>query len=129
MKPMIIAMPYDATKFSLVEIFLNNSGKTSSTKTIGLISSLVCMMLFIILVIFYMFNVKESAVILLFIDKIITIFGISAGLMGIKSISSSISHNKIDVEGQPMFPQDTTPKTKQRRKTVEPDSETVETDS
>ena len=122
---MTFAMPYDATKFSLVEIFLNNSGKTSSTKTIGLISSLVCMLLFVVLVIFYMFNVKESAVILLFIDKIITVFGISAGLMGIKSISSSIGANKVNVTA-PEFPQEQQT-TKKRKKTVEP--EAIQTES
>jgi len=118
-------MPFDATKFSLVEIFLNNSGKTSSTKTIGLISSLVCMLLFVVLVVFYMFNVKESAVILLFIDKIITVFGISAGLMGIKSISSSIGANKVNVTG-PEFPQEQQT-SKKRKKTAEP--EAIQTES
>ena len=45
-----------------------------------------------------MFNIPESGVILSFIDKIITIFGIAAGLMGIKSISSSIGANKTIIE-------------------------------
>ena len=89
---------FDTTKFSWVEIFLNTNGKTSSTKLIGLLTAMICLLLFVIMVVFYMFNIPESGVILSFIDKIITIFGIAAGLMGIKSISSSIGANKTIIE-------------------------------
>ena len=89
---------FDATKFSWVEVFLNTNGKTSSTKLIGLLTAMICLLLFVIMVVFYMFNIQESGIILLFIDKIITIFGIAAGLMGIKSISSSIGTNKTIIE-------------------------------
>ena len=89
---------FDATKFSWVEVFLNTNGKTSSTKLIGLLTAMICLLLFVTMVDFYMFNLPESGVILSFIDKIITIFGIAAGLMGIKSISSSIGANKTIIE-------------------------------
>ena len=89
---------FDTTKFSWVEIFLNTYGKTSSTNLIGFLTSMICLLLFVIMVVFYMFNIPESGVILSFIDKIITIFGIAAGLMGIKSISSSIGANKTIIE-------------------------------
>ena len=89
---------FDTTKFSWVEIFLNTNGKTSSTKLIGLLTAMICLLLFVIMVIFYMFNIPESGVILSFVDKIITMFGIAAGLMGIKSISSSIGANKTIIE-------------------------------
>ena len=89
---------FDATKFSWVEVFLNTNGKTSSTKLIGLLTAMICLLLFVIMVVFYMFNIQESGVILSCIDKIITIFGIAAGLMGIKSISSSIGANKTIIE-------------------------------
>ena len=89
---------FDATKFSWVEVFLNTNGKTSSTKLIGLLTAMICLLLFVIMVVFYMFNIQESGIILSFIDKIITMFGIAAGLMGIKSISSSIGSNKTIIE-------------------------------
>ena len=56
-----------------------------------------------------MFNIPESGVILSFIDKIITMFGIAAGLMGIKSISSSIGANKTIIENHAPQPQTKAP--------------------
>ena len=89
---------FDKTKFSFVELFLNSNGKTSITKLIGFASSFVCIIMFVIMLVFYMINVGESEVIIVFIDRIITFFGISAGLMGIKSISSSFGKdNKIEM--------------------------------
>ena len=86
-------MGFDTSKFSFKETFLNTNGKTSSTKLIGMAASAMCVLLFVTLTIFYMFNVAESAVIIIMIDKIIAFFGISAGLMGVKSITSSFGTN------------------------------------
>lgn len=92
-------MSFDTTKFSLKETFLNTNGKTSSTKLIGVCASTMCILLFIALVIFYMVYTAESAVVIVIIDKIIQFFGISAGLMGVKSITSSFgTNNKIVIE-------------------------------
>ena len=80
---------FDPHKFSISEIFANNNGKTSSTKIIGFIVSIVCLMIFIMLVIYYFYNPGECANILEIIDRTVSYFSISAGLMGVKSITSS----------------------------------------
>lgn len=87
---------FDKTKFSFKETFMNPNGKTSATKLIGMSSSAMCIIMFIVMSIFYMFNVAESGVVIVLIDKIIQFFGISAGLMGVKSVTSSFgTNNKI----------------------------------
>lgn len=92
---------FNAHKFSPVEIFSNNNGKTSSTKVVGFIASCVCLFLFLILVLYYFINPGECANILEFIDRTITYFSVSAGLMGIKSITSSFGKNKIEITEAP----------------------------
>jgi len=88
---------FNAHKFSPVEIFSNNNGKTSSTKVVGFIASCVCLFLFVILVGYYFINPGECANILEFIDRTITYFTVSAGLMGIKSITSSFGKSKLEI--------------------------------
>lgn len=92
---------FNAHKFSPVEIFSNNNGKTSSTKVVGFIASSVCLFLFVILVLYYFINPGECANILEFIDRTITYFSVSAGLMGIKSITSSFGKNRIEITEAP----------------------------
>ena len=88
---------FDPHKFSISEIFANNNGKTSSTKIIGFIVSIVCLMIFIMLVIYYFYNPGECANILEIIDRTVSYFSISAGLMGVKSITSSFGRQKIEI--------------------------------
>ena len=88
---------FNPHKFSPVEIFSNNNGKTSSTKVVGFIASCVCLFLFLILVLYYFINPGECGNILEFIDRTITYFSVSAGLMGIKSITSSFGKNRIEI--------------------------------
>lgn len=96
---------FDKSKFSWIEVFMSHDGKTSSTILVGVITSLICLILFVTMVVFYMFNLPESSVILAFADKILTMFGIAAGLMGVKSISTSIAGNKTIVNNnRPMNP-------------------------
>lgn len=95
---------FNAHKFSPVEIFSNNNGKTSSTKVVGFIASCVCLFLFVILVGYYFINPGECANILEFIDRTITYFTVSAGLMGIKSITSSFGKNKMEFIQTPCKP-------------------------
>lgn len=45
------------------------------------------------MIIFYMCNVAEGAMILEMIDRIISFFGISTALMGVKSVTSSFGKN------------------------------------
>ena len=95
---------FNAHKFSPVEIFSNNNGKTSSTKVVGFIASCVCLLLFVVLVAYYFINPGECGNILEFIDRTITYFTVSAGLMGIKSITSSFGKNKMEFVQTPCNP-------------------------
>lgn len=79
-------------KISLKEACNNDNGRTSSKKLIGLLSSAVCIILLVALVIFYFTHTGDAIVILQFIDKIIMVFGISAGLLGVKSVANAIGH-------------------------------------
>ena len=92
-------MNFDANKFNLLQIFNNYNGKTSCTKTIGIFASVVCIIFFIIMMLFYMFNLPQADMILQFMDKIMTMFGFSVGLLGIKTITSNIGGNKVVIEG------------------------------
>ena len=92
-------MNFDANKFNFLQIFNNYNGKTSCTKTIGVFSSVVCVIFFIIMMLFYMFNLPQADIILQFMDKIMTMFGFSVGLLGIKTITSNIGGNKVVIEG------------------------------
>lgn len=79
-------------KFSWAQIFSNANGKTSATALVGFISSMVCLILFCVLTAFYFFNVAEAATVMAIIDKTITYFSISAGLLGLRSISSTLAN-------------------------------------
>lgn len=88
---------FDPHKFSIQEIFSNTNGKTSSTKVVGFLASMVCLLLFIILVAYYLINPAECSNILEFIDRTITYFTVSAGLMGIKSVTSAFGKQKVEL--------------------------------
>ena len=92
-------MNFDANKFNFLQIFNNYNGKTSCTKTIGVFASVVCVIFFIVMMLFYMFNLPQADIILQFMDKIMTMFGFSVGLLGIKTITSNIGGNKVVIEG------------------------------
>ena len=88
---------FDPHRFSINEIFANNTGKTSSTKVVGFITSMVCLLLFIMLVIYFFVNPAAAAPVLEFIDRTVTYFSVAAGLMGVKSITSAFGRHKIAV--------------------------------
>ena len=92
-----IVSRYDPHKLSFNEIFANNNGKTSSTKLVGFITSMVCLLLFMSLVVFFFFNPETSKEILEFIDRTITYFSVAAGLMGVKSVTSAFGKQKIQI--------------------------------
>ena len=92
-----IITSYNPHKFSINEIFANNNGKTSSTKLVGFITSMVCLLLFISLVIYFFCNPQASKEILEFIDRTITYFSVAAGLMGVKSVTSAFGKQKISI--------------------------------
>lgn len=79
-------------KFSWAQMVSNANGKTSATALVGFISAMVCLLLFCTLVVFYFFNISEATTILSIVDKTITYFSISAGLLGVRSISSTLAN-------------------------------------
>lgn len=85
----------DINKISVTEAFNNPDGKTSANKVVGVTTSFVCLLLFVVLVIFYFINPHEAANVLLLIDKTTIYFSVAAGVMGIKTISSSFGGNKM----------------------------------
>ena len=80
------------------EIFNSNNGKPSACKWIGSISAIVTLALIVASIIFYMVHVAEGAIILQILDKLISVFGISVGLLGVKSIASSVGGNKVTIQ-------------------------------
>lgn len=88
---------FDPHKISWGEVFSNNNGKTSSTKIIGFIVSITCLVIFMMLVIYYFCKPAECPNILELIDRTVSYFSISAGLMGVKSITSSFGRQKIEI--------------------------------
>lgn len=87
----------DIHKVSLNEAFNNPNGKTSANKVVGVVTSFVCLFLFVILVVYYFFNPQEATNILALIDKTTVYFSVAAGVMGIKTISSSFGNNRITI--------------------------------
>lgn len=112
---------FDPHKFSMNEIFANNNGKTSSTKVVGFITSMVCLLLFLMLVIYFFINPAAAAPILEFIDRTVTYFSVSAGLMGVKSITSAFGRHKIAISSV-----DKKPKQKASMKPYENEGEDIE---
>ena len=88
---------FDAHKFSVNEIFSNNNGKTSSTKLVGFITSMVCLLIFLALIVFFFFMPQHGAIALEFVDKTVTYFTVSAGLMGVKSITSAFGKHRLEI--------------------------------
>lgn len=90
-------LTFDAHKFSVNEIFSNNNGKTSSTKLVGFITSMVCLLIFLSLIVFFFFMPQHGAIALEFVDKTVTYFTVSAGLMGVKSITSAFGKHRLEI--------------------------------
>lgn len=97
-------MVFDPHRFSINEIFSNNNGKTSSTKLVGFITSMVCLLIFLALMVYFFFMPVHGAVILEFVDRTVTYFTVSAGLMGVKSITSAFGKHKIEITEGPKKP-------------------------
>ena len=97
MEKQIIPSLFDPHKFSVTEIFSNNNGKTSLTKVVGFVTSMICVLIFMPLVVYYLSNPGECHNILQFIDRTITYFVVSAGLMGVKSVTSAFGRSKVEL--------------------------------
>lgn len=90
-------MNNDISKISVNEAFNNPNGKTSSNKLVSVVTSFVCLFLFVILVIYYFINPSEAANVLALIDKTTVYFSVAAGIMGVKTIASNFGGNKITI--------------------------------
>ena len=68
----------------------------SATGTMGSITMLVGLLIFVILCIFYIINISEAGNIILLIDKAIIIITLGASLLGVRKVSSVIGSKKVD---------------------------------
>lgn len=82
-------------KLSWREIFTDNTGRTSSSSFVGVVTSVACLILFAVLVVFYFTHPLESTTILAILDKTTIYFSIAAALMGVKSLASSFGKNAL----------------------------------
>lgn len=90
-------LQFNPHKFSMNEVFSNSNGKTSSTKLVGFITSMVCLFIFVSLMVYFFFMPVHGALILDFIDRTVTYFTVSAGLMGVKSITSAFGKHRVEI--------------------------------
>lgn len=73
------------------------SGKTgsmSATGFMGIISGIMALILILTLVVYFFCKPDQATVVLELVDKIIVIFSISAGLLGVRKISGVIGNAK-----------------------------------
>ncbi len=87
-------------KFSWLEMFSNTDGKTSASAFVGTVVSLITVVLFIVLMGFYFWNPGESSTVLEFVDRLTMYFGISSGLLGLKSLGVFSKNTNISI-GKP----------------------------
>jgi len=82
-------------KFNFIEMICSGrTGETSATGFCGVITSLICLVAMLALMVFYFINKDEASHILEFMDKLIAMFGIGAALLGARKISGAIASMK-----------------------------------
>ena len=90
--------PYDPHRFSWKEMVASEqTGKTSITLFISGLGSLVTAALLITLVTLCALKLIEASVVLALIENVLTYYGISVGLLGVRSITSSFGGNKVSI--------------------------------
>ena len=73
------------------------SGKTgsmSATGFMGIVSGLMSLTLILALIVYFFCQPSNATVVLELVDKVIVIFSISAGLLGVRKISGVIGNSK-----------------------------------
>lgn len=89
---------FDPRQFSWREMFSSEqTGKTSIVLFVSAVGSIITAVLLIALVIFCAVSLIESPVVLSLIDSVLTYYGISIGLLGVRSITTSLGGNKVTV--------------------------------
>lgn len=89
---------YDPKKFEWKEMFSSEqTGKTSVILFVSGIGSITTTVLLIALVVLCATKVIEATIVLSLIEYILTYYGISVGLLGVRSITSSFGGNKVTV--------------------------------
>lgn len=75
-------------KFSWTEMVTSGfNGESSASGFCGVIACVVSMILLLVLIVFYMFNLPEAGTIMALIDKLILLFGVGASLLGLRKVS------------------------------------------
>lgn len=89
---------YDPKKFEWNEMFSSEqTGKTSMILFVPGIGSITTAVLIIALVVFCATKVIEATIVLSLIEYVLTYYGISVGILGVRSITSSFGGNKVTV--------------------------------
>ena len=89
---------YDPKKFEWKEMFSSEqTGKTSVILFVSGQSSITTTVLIIALVVLCATKVIEATIVLSLIEYVLTYYGISVGLLGVRSITSSFGGNKVTV--------------------------------
>lgn len=70
------------------------TGETSATGFCGVLLTLVSLLVFLGLFVFYLINQEEAGNILEFVDKVIVILGIGSALLGTRKISGAIANRR-----------------------------------
>ena len=73
------------------------TGKTSIILFVSGLGSIITAVLLVALVILCAVKLIESAVVLSLIESVLTYYGISVGLLGVRSITSSFGGNKVSI--------------------------------
>ena len=89
---------YDPKKFEWKEMFSSEqTGKTSVILFVSGLGSITTTVLIIALVVLCATKVIEATIVLSLIEYVLTYYGISVGLLGVRSIASSFGGNKVTV--------------------------------
>lgn len=91
-------MPYDPHRFSWKEMISSEqSGKTSVILVVTALGSFVTAGLLIALVVLCAMKLIEASIVIALIENILTYYGLSIGLLGVRSITSSFGGNKVSI--------------------------------
>lgn len=86
------------------EAFNNDSGKTSGNKLVGIITCFVCLIIFLACVVYFFISEDDTENILKILDKDLYLYTVGCGLMGVKTIASSIGKNHVSFGSKPKKP-------------------------
>lgn len=79
-------------KFSWIELIVNTkTGETSATGVCGMLLITIPLLLFVVMTVWYFFNMSHSVEIFELMDKLIALIGIGSGLLGLRKISGNFA--------------------------------------